>query len=100
MKFRKKPVEVDAVQYEGKGNLVDSNGKTPDWIWDAFINQTLMPTNGADPLYVCTLEGRMIVSPMDWIVRGVNGELYPVKPDIFEKTYELLTTPTKEEKIV
>jgi hypothetical protein len=37
---------------------------------------------------VSTLEGKMLVSLGDWIIRGVNGELYPCKPDIFEKTYE------------
>ncbi|GAE37140.1 MULTISPECIES: hypothetical protein [Bacillaceae] len=35
-----------------------------------------------------TLEGRMIASPGDWIVKGIHGEKYPVKPDIFEKTYQ------------
>ena len=37
-----------------------------------------------------TLEGRMIASPGDWIITGVHGEKYPCKPDIFEKTYELV----------
>lgn len=37
---------------------------------------------------IYTLEGTMTASPGDWIVKGVNGEVYPVKPDIFEKTYE------------
>lgn len=39
-------------------------------------------------LYIETLEGRMHASPGDWIITGVNGEKYPCKPDIFEKTYE------------
>jgi hypothetical protein len=41
-----------------------------------------------EDLYIETLEGRMHASPGDWIVVGVHGERYPVKPDIFEKTYE------------
>lgn len=39
-------------------------------------------------IYIDTLEGRMHASPGDWIITGVNGEQYPCKPDIFEKTYE------------
>ena len=41
-------------------------------------------------IYIDTLEGRMHASPGDWIITGVNGEQYPCKPDIFEKTYELV----------
>ncbi len=43
------------------------------------------PTNG---IHISTLEGDMIASPGDWIIRGVAGEFYPCKPDIFEQTYE------------
>lgn len=48
--------------------------------------------NGLDkkPLIIETLEGDMIASKGDWIVTGVDGEQYPVKPDIFKKTYELV----------
>lgn len=42
-------------------------------------------------LYIETLEGRMHASPGDWIITGVNGEKYPCKPDIFAKTYELVS---------
>jgi hypothetical protein len=43
---------------------------------------------GPDPLVISTLEGDMKANPGDWIITGVNGEVYPCKPDIFEKTYE------------
>ena len=43
-----------------------------------------------EEIVIDTLEGKMKASPGDWIVKGVNGEIYPVKPDIFEKTYELV----------
>jgi hypothetical protein len=46
------------------------------------------PDATADELTIKTLEGELHVSIGDWIIRGVNGELYPCKPDIFEKTYE------------
>lgn len=44
-----------------------------------------------EELYIDTLEGRMRASPGDWIITGVNGEQYPCKPDIFEKSYEPVT---------
>lgn len=85
-KYRKKPVVIGAVQYEGKGNFADHN--VPDWIWDALENKKIKLTNGTDPLTIATMEGDMIASPGDWIIRGVAGELYPCKPDIFAATYD------------
>lgn len=87
-KYRKKPVIVEAFQYDGN-ILIDTNGKTniPQWIVQAFKDKILYyGTQGH--LFVQTLEGTMIVSKNDYIIQGVNGELYPCKPDIFEKTYE------------
>lgn len=86
-KYRKKPVVIDAVQYAGDGNMVN-RGEVPPWIWDAFQVGTLYATDGGDPLKIQTLEGDLTVSPKDWIVRGVKGEIYPCKPDVFEVTYE------------
>jgi hypothetical protein len=90
MKYRKKPVIIEAIQYAGNGNNYPINGKrgTTDWLMEAFFKGILTPTNGSDPLYINTLEGKMLVSPDDWIIKGVKGELYPCKPDIFEATYE------------
>ena len=85
--FRKKPVVIEAVHYTGKGNI-ESRGGVYDWVWNAFEDGTLHATNGADPLIVETVEGPLTVSPGDWIIRGVQGELYPCKPDIFEATYD------------
>lgn len=58
MRFRKKPVEI------------------------------LAEYNDAGAMTINTLEGDMLASPGDWIITGVNGEKYPCKPDVFEKTYE------------
>jgi hypothetical protein len=76
-KFRKKPVVIEAEQwYEG----VEIEGvKYSDGVGDV----------GRPYWYVPTLEGRMVVSPGDWIITGVKGEKYPCKPDIFEATYEI-----------
>lgn len=91
-KYRKKPVEIEAFQYTG--HLRDYNGIfcVPEWAADAFYNGTLMfmsfsPSRMCE-LYVKTLEGDMCARVGDYIIKGVNGELYPCKPDIFEKTYE------------
>lgn len=95
-KFRKKPVVVEAIKSELIRYWFSPQHSTriPDWLYDALGAGTIFltddePANESDTgLRIKTLEGEMIVSPDDWIIRGVNGELYPCKPDIFEKTYE------------
>jgi hypothetical protein len=87
MKFRKKPVVIEAVQYAGRGNM-HPRGGLPEWLWTALENGTAYFHNGGDPLRVKAFGGDVIVEPMDWIVRGVQNELYPCKPDIFEATHE------------
>ena len=79
-KFRKKPVVIEAVRWDGEN----------------FDEVTLLSADGriarrGHVLVVSTLEGDMIAGPGDWIIRGVAGEVYPCKPDIFDKTYELVT---------
>ncbi len=99
--FRKKPVEIEAVQlrwdtwnemcdFAGVGTLTEGKPEgcylTPD---DARIPIENFPGGDAPiGMWIPTLEGLMIAKQDDWIVRGVQGELYPVKPDIFEATYE------------
>lgn len=85
--YRKKPVVIEAVQYEGEGNMAANSG-VPDWLWDALEQGVAAMTNGGDPMVIHTLEGDYVCSPGDWIIRGVKGELYPCKPDIFEATYD------------
>lgn len=96
MRFRKRPVEVEAVQY-GNNEYADGGyefvgeGPVPQWLRDAVENGTLSARfAGEDYWYldVRTLEGVMTAAPGDWIIRGVKGELYPCKPDIFAATYE------------
>lgn len=79
MKFRKKPVIIEAIQWTGE-NIIE-------------VMQFMAPVR---PVYlgndeqvgIETLEGRMAANVGDWIIRGVAGELYPCKPDIFAATYE------------
>ena len=88
-KYRKKPVVIDAVLYVGSGDVDPRlEGRLPEWLWEAFENEVLVPTNGTDPLVCHTLEGPLTVGPGDWIIRGIKGELYPCKPDVFEASYE------------
>ncbi len=82
MKFRKKPVEVEAVQFQGG---VSSGNHIIGWMSAG----TSYPARWEDGnLLIKTLEGIMRAFPGDWIIRGVKGEYYPCKPDIFESTYE------------
>lgn len=86
MKFRKKPVVVDAVQYLPHENCrVVSDFLGQEYNPKACENGPIFPE-----FVINTLEGEMTASPGDWIIRGVNGEIYPCKPDVFEKTYEAL----------
>ena len=69
MRFRKKPVIIDAEKWQG-----------PD------TDLRVITDHGGS--YIPTLEGLMFITEGDWIIKGVKGELYPCKPDIFEMTYE------------
>ena len=75
MRYRKKPVVIDAVQYDGTFPLGFLDG-----------DERVACVDGS--LAVYTLEGVMRADVGDWIIRGVQGELYPCKPDIFDATYE------------
>lgn len=88
MKYRKKPVVIEAFKYNG--DLSDSEGSfyVPSWAEKAY-EQDILIFRGAD-LFVKTLEGEMLVGLDDYIIKGVQGELYPCKPDIFEATYEIV----------
>jgi hypothetical protein len=78
-KFRKKPVVIEAVQWTGN-NVVE--------IGDFVDEDVLMWEMLSGDLIIKTLEGNNYANVGDWIIRGVNGEFYPCKLDIFEKTYE------------
>lgn len=83
-RYRKKPVEVEAVQFKDDADVLCE--------LSAFIDNQDLRVDYADPenpvLKIETLEGVMKASVGDYIIKGVNGEFYPCKPDIFEKTYE------------
>ncbi|EHI69448.1 hypothetical protein ACVRY7_07790 [Streptococcus ictaluri] len=88
MKYKKKPVEVEAFQWYGDIHQKED----PEWIisaiseeraWievDKVVNSPVLRTN--------TLEGVMTAYPSDYIIKGIQGEFYPCKPDVFEQSYE------------
>lgn len=77
-RFRKKPVVVEAVQWTG-----DNFREVED-----FAKLSVAQVSSADPLKVHTREGSLHADVGDWIIKGVQGEFYPCKPDIFAATYE------------
>jgi hypothetical protein len=81
MKYRKKPVTVEVVHWTGNNlqEVLDFIDKT---------RYTFSENEKGTAIYLDTLEGGHIASVGDWIIKGVKGEFYPCKPDIFEKTYE------------
>lgn len=78
--YRKKPVVIEAEQYL-LGEVIRAK-----WLFDAMESGIVF--SDADGLKIKTLEGVMSASVGDWIVKGVKGEFYPCKPDIFAATYE------------
>ena len=86
MKYRKKPVEIEAIQWTGfnVGEIADfASGHIRFDVYDATPVKTILN------VYIYTLEGEVQVDQYDFIIKGVNGEFYPCKPDIFAKTYEV-----------
>ena len=88
MQFRKKPIINEAVQWTGDNlrEIIDFTGLHPSaqkWTWEEY--EEVVKREG---LKVFTLEGPLLASLGDYIMRGVNGEFYPIKPDILAKTYD------------
>lgn len=83
MRYKKKPVEVEAMRF-----FSDSKREAYQWAIGINKNINLEFLGGKTAVIIPTLEGDMICQDGDYIIKGVQGELYPCKPDIFEKTYE------------
>jgi hypothetical protein len=82
MKYRKKPAVIEAVQWKGD-NLEEVLSLVND---TRAIEKSLYD----ESLVICALEGEIKADKNDWIIKGIKGECYPYKPDIFEQTYELV----------
>ena len=108
MKYRKKPVVIDAEQWFKNGDHPEDGGETTSELgWESkpegkvvryFRRPDVEGTNGCKKCsarmhfhgWIDTLEGGHIVCPGDFIITGIEGEKYPCKPDIFENTYDLV----------
>lgn len=84
MEYRKKPVIVEAIKWDG---FPPDKDTSPIWFCDAF-DFGRMYINRDGTANIKTLEGVMTASIGDWIIRGIKRELYPCKHDIFLETYE------------
>lgn len=85
-KYRKLPVVIEAVVWDGNShtaNKLIGEAFGVDWHYE----------KGTDNIVIPTLEGQMVGQIGDYIIKGVNGEFYPCKPDIFAKTYEQVDVP-------
>ena len=103
MKYRKKPVIIEAFQYNGDLKGSDGQYYVPDWAVHAFEENVMYydSFDAATPpceLFIKTLEGVHHVSVGNYVIKGVRGELYPCKPDIFEETYEVIEEQITEQK--
>ena len=93
MKYRKKPIIIEAIQWTGKNHreMWDFlTGKTDEYMTASEDNFYIDHSKIVGGLIIRTLEGEHMASVSDYIIKGVNGEFYPCKPDIFAKTYELV----------
>lgn len=83
MKYRKKPIVVEAFQYlpDSEGNFV-----RPEWA----SKDTIIAKHDDSESWLCLLthHGLIVATSGEWIIKGIKGEIYPCKPDIFESTYE------------
>ena len=85
-KYRKKPVVIEAFRWTGDHDQTDE----PEWIVEAIKREQVAfkTSGGVVVMEIMTLEGRMYAFPGDWVIQGVENEIYPCKPSIFEATYE------------
>lgn len=87
MRFRKKPVEIEAVRVADALHAASNSwADLPTWLVDAYERGEVLFLPHC--VEIKTLEGTMTGQRADWIIQGVQSELYPCKPDIFDATYE------------
>ena len=84
VKFRKKPVVIDAIQFDGTAQSLANMAMDLKMPVELYVYSL----GKYGTIIIPTLEGNHIAMVGDWIIKGVKGEFYPVKPDIFEQTYE------------
>ena len=93
-KYRKKPVEIEAIQWKGDNHkdvfeFLGFHNNIDDTT--VHVSSEKFFWNSSNGLWILTLEGQMHASLHDYIIKGVQGEYYPCKPDIFQLTYDEVT---------
>lgn len=86
-KYKKKPVVIEAIQYLREENIAACQDFCDKMVYNPETNE----------YEIETLEGNHLVCKSDYIIKGIAGEFYPRKPDIFEQTYELVDYKTEKE---
>ncbi len=81
MKFRKRPIQVEAIKFDGTYNCYIN--ELEPWVGHSNLGPFIF-----DSFEIKTLEGTIKCSPGDWIIQGIVGEFYPCKSNVFEATYE------------
>lgn len=90
--YRKKPVVIEARQFTG----LDSYLEIVEWAKESGLTNAEAFAYRTPIMLLPTLEGTMAANVGDWIIKGVKGEFYPCKPDIFEATYDPVQSPERE----
>ena len=96
MKAFKKPIVIEVEQLTARGLTTISSDIASDWFWDAVSDNKIIMHNFGENYpagaycEIKTLEGVMTAKIGDYIIKGVEGEIYPCKPEIYEKTYEII----------
>lgn len=90
MQYRKKPVVIEAVQYNGSndGEIIEFTGGIAKSMRIPFSPEAPDRDRFPETMNIPTLEGDHLASKGDFIIKGIKGEFYPCKPDIFEATYD------------
>lgn len=95
MKYRKKPVVIEAMLFKTNNEPNDANlDEIVEWVNSHAKGVTSLARHDSTQIYIATIEGTMTAQVGDYIIRGVSNEFYPCKPDIFALTYE----PVEESK--
>lgn len=100
MRYRKKPVVIEAIHAQAIISAYNNGGHEyedlPQWVIDAYESGVIVAIT-TQHFTIATLEGDHLALPTDMVIRGVQGELYPCKPDIFSATYEPVTDPNPKQ---
>jgi hypothetical protein len=90
MRFRKIPVVIDALLFKTNNEADDKNmNEIVKWVNQGKSSNERHAWHNGTSIFIQTLEGTMAANVGDWIIQGIQGEHYPCRGDIFEKTYEL-----------